>query len=741
MTIKDKIVELTKKHNFLQKMFINFFENNNDSYEYIENTFNKITKYKEIVKNYNIDVLSFKTLELLNDEVTKSIQDSQSKTMAKKLLSKKSQILLSKDAYFLLGILLNNGISESQIRDEFTKKIAAHKDINSLNFKELLRTYVENKTSSSIEKIKEKAKNYRTNVIFEKENILILSINDYRACKELGSQSWCISYSESTFHDYRNKKLNNLNEVDSNDIVFNDDNSIHNAIGNRFYFVYDFNYEIGDKRRLLGLTISPSEDVIYSHYMNDNVAEYENVAKYKKILSTEIIKNDFLWHLEKYVTSSKLEQLKLAMIFNVNYTSLLIDDVDSFEIDLLWYIKKPTYLTKEIFEKLYEKIDKTKMYKFCMYSPSTKGINKLILSRNFLNFDEEKVITLCNLFDSISFASLIASFTANNSKSYSDKERNQKQRNIIYRNLLHYVDKINVVNFSSNTAIFQNIAKYNPEKIPSIISGMDEFEIRDLFKATNIASLVKVLIEGINPFESLINKMKEHDILDKSLEIKKCLNMKSVISSIYNLNDKQLSMFFNCKLFSKHFDHEMWKKVKYYKNMNKFQISIEAIENNEKLKTTLINNGASTVVIKSHNFSIRLLELYIKDVEFSKWYDENHFDLKFDNIKLCEYITSKNEVFLIKLFSSNLFNNFMGEEILYNLFKETSWHKTKSKLLIKCLINSTCTVEQPLFDFGFSFNSDGIMSYLKNKKVDFKKLMENSKVKELKFLNTYLMDT
>jgi hypothetical protein len=738
MTTKNNIIELTKKHNFLQKMFINFFENNNDSYEYIENTFNKITKYKEIIKNYNIDVLSFETLELLNDEITKSIQDSQSKTMAKKLLSKKSQNLLSKDAYFLFGILLNNGISESQIRDDFTKKIAAHSNIDSYEFKTLLRNYVENKTSNSIEKVKEKARNYRTNIISEKDNILILSINDYRACKELGSQSWCIAYSKSTFYNYRIKQLNKYFVADK---LFESSEYINDAIGNRFYFVYNFNYGIEDKRRLTGLTVSPSGKAIYAHYMNDSTVDDDTIDSYMKLISFKDILDDFKWNLKTYITQKPLEVLQMSMAFNIKSTYGLLETIDEeIPFEMLKYISDPNELTIDIFNELFKRIDVKKKYKYSRYgSEKTREILLLLLtSKYFLKYDEDKILAILNMFDHVDFGDIITDFYDSSSNRLISKIDRQNKINSVYRNLLYYVKKANITNFTCNTRIFQNIATYNHKKIPYIISKMKYSEITSLFNATNISSLIKSLSLGTNPFDELTGKIEEYNIDVNLLGIEKALNMKSVLTASKNLKKDNFQDFFNCKIFKDFFEHSYWRTVNGYKQTYKLQSSIEFSDNSDDLKKKLMLGDRSEIKITSHNVSIKILELYIKDKEFCSWYDIEPFYFKFNNQKLFEYLINTKENFLIKFLSSNMFNELIGEEILFPLMKYLSFHESKSKYLLKCLDKSTCKLEQPLFDFGFSFNSDMVMSYLKNKRADFKKLMISSTVKEIKFLNLYL---
>ena len=119
--------------------------------------------------------------------------------------------------------------------------------------------YVNSINEFDKESVKLKSENQNSEIILEKDNILILKIKSFEASKKLGEgTSWCISRTESFFNNY----------VKSNN--------------NHQYFVYDFSKDSKSRESRIGITIKPNGDHRAAHYKNDNIASVMEIKEFKK---------------------------------------------------------------------------------------------------------------------------------------------------------------------------------------------------------------------------------------------------------------------------------------------------------------------------------------------------------------------------------------------------------------------------------------------------------------------------
>jgi len=109
-----------------------------------------------------------------------------------------------------------------------------------------------------------KMENVNADIVVERDDLLILKVNDYEASSVLGSGSWCISRSSMYFEDYTE-----------------DDNAQ--------YFIYDFTKDSRDNDSMIGLTLTKEGNKKAMHYKNDDpVFEHSIIDKWSSTINEEL---------------------------------------------------------------------------------------------------------------------------------------------------------------------------------------------------------------------------------------------------------------------------------------------------------------------------------------------------------------------------------------------------------------------------------------------------------------------
>lgn len=258
-----------KNHNMLSKEIVNKMYINLDMMGSLNLT-NSIIKNKDILKNKNINTINLVsdislTIEDIQDiidniEVVHSVEK-----YSQTILSNKYKFLLEpnenncsidysyieEDIFSLLKELKEKNVDEKKLQDFIGKKLASFKTQE--DFKDaigkLLNTYNNFNKNYYIDVIK----NMNTEIIFDKDDILILQINDFETSKKIGSSSWCISRYENNWNNYTKNN-------------------------NKQYFYFDFNKGSNDKKSMIGITIDNNK-ITAAHYKNDDYAKNDDYVK------------------------------------------------------------------------------------------------------------------------------------------------------------------------------------------------------------------------------------------------------------------------------------------------------------------------------------------------------------------------------------------------------------------------------------------------------------------------------
>jgi hypothetical protein len=100
----------------------------------------------------------------------------------------------------------------------------------------------------NLETILKKIKDTKSKVeiLLALPDILVIRPLDYHASNELGSKSWCISYSQNYWDSYAD------------------------AFSTQ-YFIFDFSKSIDDKKSMIGITVNPDGSYKAAHFKDDSV--------------------------------------------------------------------------------------------------------------------------------------------------------------------------------------------------------------------------------------------------------------------------------------------------------------------------------------------------------------------------------------------------------------------------------------------------------------------------------------
>lgn len=278
-----------KKNPYLCKDFIDIIKMNND-YN-LDSTFQIFEKYFDnidIFKNYEFNIKEkiiksnhislFKKIEAAEDEMTAILMENEVNKTIKNITSLKNIDLFDKNARSLIKEVINQKIRVEVLQDYIGKKMARFNNSEELN--ESLKLFL-NSFGYSYDGIIKKAENYNTKIMYEKDNVIILEIDNYDQSSYLGSASWCISSYPHYFESY----------VDKN-------------VGDKQFFIYDFNKESTDPRSLIGVTLSKDGRYITSHEKND-----ESICQTDEDLIQLIKKINILSKIDLNISKMKVNNL------------------------------------------------------------------------------------------------------------------------------------------------------------------------------------------------------------------------------------------------------------------------------------------------------------------------------------------------------------------------------------------------------------------------------------------------
>lgn len=309
----NEIKLITNKNPYWRRVFEFYYNKNREknSINKIKNTFKIIIKYKNLIKeeitpDFAMSILpegNKAEIEALEDEIIKLINQKKKEKVINDIKKSKYSFLFDENNEKLIKDIMEISGYES-IDSDILKKIAKYKTKESLNF-ELIK-HLENINNWNREFYLEKIKNLKgAKIIKDKNEKLLVEIENFEASQEIGSKDWCISYNIEHFRCYKN----NLN---------------------RQYFLYDFNKNTLDKESMIGITVNCSGEVEDAYFRNDEYIEDLSKIKVKfKKLDKKIIKeyikrknietkDDYLYFLAKFNQSKKIKKELKKIKENIN---------------------------------------------------------------------------------------------------------------------------------------------------------------------------------------------------------------------------------------------------------------------------------------------------------------------------------------------------------------------------------------------------------------------------------------
>lgn len=203
-----EIVKNTITNKFDRELFL-YAIKDGVKFERAMSTYELYKKNSTLMKNNNVVAANFmdksingkKCFELFTDSMQKKILENKAKKLIKSVFSSKYKHLINDETLDLFRCFSECNVDKSFFQKGLAKKIAAFKTSQELN----------TALSKELEKISQWSKYYQkkiitsenTTILKETEDSIIFEVNDYSACKRLGTDMWCIVREEETFNDYR----------------------------------------------------------------------------------------------------------------------------------------------------------------------------------------------------------------------------------------------------------------------------------------------------------------------------------------------------------------------------------------------------------------------------------------------------------------------------------------------------------------------------------------------------------
>lgn len=228
----------------------------------------------QILKNYNfslkdeidkvVEDRSHRLIEAIDDKIANIVDKYKFDKFKNSIFSNKYKHLIDEEVEKSLKNIYLIKIGKDNLQKYIGVKLASFKTSKDLNDNLILFT---NKINSfDIENLSNKANNLNSRIVLKDNNKLILEVETYDQCKELGSSSWCIVRHSSYFDSY-----------------------VTNEYGNKQYIIYDFSLSNSDNDSIIGVTIKEDGTIKTAHVRNDDYVDFK--LEYKDLYREIILKD------------------------------------------------------------------------------------------------------------------------------------------------------------------------------------------------------------------------------------------------------------------------------------------------------------------------------------------------------------------------------------------------------------------------------------------------------------------
>lgn len=293
--IKNEFNEELKKFPMIAKKFVDEVNSNFNSITNAKIAIKTFLNSKGTLKATGFDVLSYfdnydtiedplkrKLFENLDDKMNAIVKEHKVKKFAESIISNKYIHLYDENSYKIFAEILDSNVNTTQLQNLIGKKIALYN--NTEEFNEGLRKVLDRINGFYLDTYLEKVKEKNAKIISNKDNVLIIQVENFEQSKNLGSTSWCISRDKQYFDSYTSDNQNQ-------------------------FFIYDFNFESTDENSMIGMTLNKNNDiyVCYSKFDEQIEIETEEISKYQRIIENKLdsdldsdkFKNEMLEEINK----------------------------------------------------------------------------------------------------------------------------------------------------------------------------------------------------------------------------------------------------------------------------------------------------------------------------------------------------------------------------------------------------------------------------------------------------------
>jgi hypothetical protein len=290
----------------------------------LNNILKNILNEKYLINLFQKPLFKIESIEEFIDEYEQAKLKYKAKKIYDEFPSEQKQLINLNDSE---EISLLSKLYDDNGKNIFLKKISVYKT------KSILLSSIENflnkadiKTNEKFKTILNKLKQKNIEIIYAKNNLIIVKINNFTECQEIGSRtSWCIVRDSSMFKSYVNDLskqyaiyFTELPDTNNNSLIgvtFNVDGfwTAHNIIDN--YVNYNTLYQWLDER---GFDIDKlkikKEDITYDKF---NIIEVNSLIDIG-FSKDEIVKHKTTIHMNDLVNFTKDELIKYNLISKLN---------------------------------------------------------------------------------------------------------------------------------------------------------------------------------------------------------------------------------------------------------------------------------------------------------------------------------------------------------------------------------------------------------------------------------------
>lgn len=309
-------------------------------------------KNKEIINSLELDYNNVENIKCLIEYVNKKIEFRKVQQFINRNFSKRYRCLLNNQSKEYIQKIVKIDIDENILKTQFFSTLKAFKTTELINgrLKNFLNLIKEFDKKSVIKKLQDN----NINIIHNKSNILIASIDSYYQARIIGNMNWCISRGAEHFDNYRNQ-----------------------SIGGQFFFVWNFNKTPVCSDSMLAYNAIPTihnnqaKIVIATKFNknNDSVKEQEDKYIDNIVINNHIMleRNKNFKKKLKIINKFENENKHFKKFYkNRNLTKTnLVDNKELFEIlKNIFYRRRFVYKSKTVMviDKLViSKIDKRKL--------------------------------------------------------------------------------------------------------------------------------------------------------------------------------------------------------------------------------------------------------------------------------------------------------------------------------------------------------------------------------------------